>query len=337
LFLLTASQHLPTTAFDGDAMNPPPRHRLDESFFRRFAEHSYTWETWRTPEGDYLYVSPACERICGYPPEAFYRDRGIMTRIVHPEHLARWRYHYNQMCTGDEAVFLDIQIISRDGRKRWISHICQPVKEATGTYIGLRGSNIDITDRKEIEVALARAAQHDPLTGILNRRAIYDRLQEEHIRYQRSGREFSVIMADLDHFKAVNDTYGHKVGDAVLCHVVNQMTATVRGLDAVSRWGGEEFLILLPETGHRGGMHVAEKIRQRLIANPYQGPAGNLPLTISLGVCTIGGDMSLDSCLKTADDRLYEAKRQGRNRVCGEDQAAADDLHPSQGRQPGER
>ncbi|MBN2232408.1 MAG: sensor domain-containing diguanylate cyclase [Deltaproteobacteria bacterium] len=312
-------------------MNPPVRPPLDEAFFRRFAEHSYTWETWRTPDGAYTYVSPACERICGYPPEEFYRDPKIMTRIVRPDHLARWHHHRHQLLGSGEHEYLDIRIVTTDGRERWISHICRPVKDEAGRFIGLRSSNIDITGRKQIEVALAQAAQRDPLTGILNRRAIYERLQEEFIRFQRSGRAFSVIMADLDHFKAVNDTYGHKTGDAVLCHAVELMAAAVRGQDAVSRWGGEEFLILLPETVHRGGMHVAEKIRRRFIANPHRTPDGDLPVTISLGVCTIGDGMSLDSCLKEADDRLYEAKRQGRNRVCGRDTAMDDPECPPGG------
>lgn len=168
-----------------------------------------------------------------------------------------------------------------------------------------------------------RLAITDPLTGLANRRTFEQRLAEEVRRARRYYRPLSLIMADLDHFKVYNDTYGHPAGDVMLQEVANLLRTHVRETDLVARYGGEELAILLPETPRVGALAVAEKIRVAVEEHPFPGrealPGGRL--TISLGVATFPEDGDEPEALvQCADEALYRAKALGRNRVCRSDQ-----------------
>ncbi len=157
----------------------------------------------------------------------------------------------------------------------------------------------------------------DPLTGLLNRRSMEQRLREAAHGFARSGRPFSVVMADVDHFKRVNDVHGHAVGDRVLRAVATLFGEGLRAHDAVARWGGEEFLLLLPETEAVGACEVAERLRAaaegRLAG--AAGVAGGV--TMTFGVAVLEGGMRVGECLKRADEAMYAGKAAGRNRVVG--------------------
>ncbi|NJP05253.1 MAG: diguanylate cyclase [Chloroflexaceae bacterium] len=175
-----------------------------------------------------------------------------------------------------------------------------------------------------LEMRLRELATHDYLTALLNRRAIYDEVNKELQRARRTGYPLSLIMLDIDHFKKVNDTHGHLVGDEALCLVANTLKEGARSYDTVGRWGGEEFLILLPETSLLEASQVAERVRISVsttsLVLPDQSP---LHVQISLGVTstsigqlTNGELPALNMLLQQADDALLLAKRTGRNRVC---------------------
>ena len=166
--------------------------------------------------------------------------------------------------------------------------------------------------------ALQRAATHDALTGLPNRRAADQRLTEELARHGRNGQPLTLCLVDVDHFKRVNDQHGHAVGDQVLQQVGERLREACRHTDFVARFGGEEFLVLLPDTDAGGAEVAARKLLARVSASPC-GAAGTI--TISVGVTTVPGRCSSDTALKWADDALYEAKRQGRNRAVHADQA----------------
>ena len=158
---------------------------------------------------------------------------------------------------------------------------------------------------------------HDPLTGILSRAAILDTLRIELIRSQRERTIVAILMADLDHFKRVNDTYGHLAGDIVLRETAKRMRSSVRPYDAVGRYGGEEFLIAMPGCDISGAMSRAEGLRNAIAKEPVDTPEGMIPVTISVGV-TVGGGVKpveLEGLLRIADAALYEAKSRGRNQV----------------------
>ncbi len=162
---------------------------------------------------------------------------------------------------------------------------------------------------------LRQSAMTDPLTHLLNRRAMDSELEAAHSRWERHGHRYAVIMADLDRFKKVNDTHGHDVGDQVLEELGKRLTESVRAEDRVSRWGGEEFLLLLHEVSEDEAMQVAEKIRAGVEANGFSTTAGSLPITISLGVALNQADSSAEQVTIRADEALYAAKQGGRNRV----------------------
>jgi len=173
----------------------------------------------------------------------------------------------------------------------------------------------EIAERQRAEEALAIAAKTDSLTGLLNRRAILEHLEYQVVRCQRNFEPFCIFQADLDHFKRVNDTYGHDVGDHVLRELSERLRGNCRQQDLLARWGGEEFLMLLPWTDLAGGLVLAEKFR--LLVDSELLPAGkqDLPLSLSLGVAVYQPGQSLDDCIRAADQALYQAKNLGRNRV----------------------
>jgi len=165
--------------------------------------------------------------------------------------------------------------------------------------------------------ALRLQATHDLLTGLWNHAAILDILQRELDRARRESNPLGVVMGDLDHFKRVNDTYGHLAGDAVLREVAKRLSASVRPYDSVARYGGEEFLIVAPNCDPGSGLNLAQRLRSSLDQKPIDLSEGMLPLTCSLGVA-VGGLASKDnsdSMLRAADAALYRAKANGRNRI----------------------
>ena len=171
------------------------------------------------------------------------------------------------------------------------------------------GAVLMATDRLTTE--LNHLATHDALTHTLNRRALLERFEEELARSQRTGKGPALMMLDLDHFKAVNDTRGHQHGDAVLVHFVQRAQAVLRRPDRLGRYGGEEFVVLLPETGAQNAQAVA----QRIHAAATSGHA--LDCQLSIGLTTwLGPQDTLDAMLARADKALYQAKAQGRNQTC---------------------
>lgn len=162
---------------------------------------------------------------------------------------------------------------------------------------------------------LQEMATTDSLTGLLNRRAFMPLLRQEQVRAQRSEQPFSVILADLDKFKVVNDTWGHEAGDDVLRQAAARLKSALRQQDVLCRWGGEEFLILLPETDAPGALNVAEKCRKQLQGCPMDMSGTTHTQTISLGVACFDGIESVELLVSRADEALYQAKENGRNRA----------------------
>lgn len=160
-------------------------------------------------------------------------------------------------------------------------------------------------------------ADHDELTLLYNRRAINNSLESEFQRTVRYGRPLSILMIDLDDFKAVNDTHGHVVGDEVLRELAVRLTTSSRATDIVGRYGGEEFLCILPESDGEAASHAAENVRVAVEQSPFDTTAGPVSLTISVGVVSAPGPMvdSVADLIRLADAALYDAKRNGKNRV----------------------
>ena len=165
--------------------------------------------------------------------------------------------------------------------------------------------------------ALRQLATRDQVTGVLNRRELDRILAEEADRAQRFAHPLSLVMVDIDHFKAVNDTYGHPVGDAVLHKVAQRLVGQLRSVDRVARYGGEEFALVLVQTGRAPAFEVARRVVASIAAEPVVLDSGlKLNLTVSAGLAVLPGDVSrLEMLLGAADRSLYAAKKAGRNRV----------------------
>jgi len=177
------------------------------------------------------------------------------------------------------------------------------------------GSVRDITEHKQSEEALKRLANTDGLTGVLNRRRFMELSRQEVARSHRYGGPLSLIMLDVDHFKAVNDSYGHEVGDEVLVSLSQVCRQVLRQVDLFGRVGGEEFMALLPETGLEAAAMVAERLRIALAAHAVSASKQELRVTISLGVAQLSPETRLSDLMRLADDAMYRAKQNGRNRV----------------------
>jgi len=174
----------------------------------------------------------------------------------------------------------------------------------------------------EAQRALEVQARTDALTGILNRGAIVRRLGEELARAVREHTTLSVGMIDIDHFKRVNDTYGHAAGDVVLQEVVRRALSVARPYDVIGRFGGEEFLVIVPNTGSAEAEDVLERMRVAVAGSPLRIDGQELTVTVSVGGATSRGE-AVDQLSVRADDELYRAKEAGRNRVCMADRDAA--------------
>lgn len=182
-------------------------------------------------------------------------------------------------------------------------------------FIMLNSERLEM-DLKKAQVDLQRLAATDSLTGIANNRSFFEAGEREIQRVRRYGRPLSVLMIDLDHFKEVNDTYGHAAGDRMLVEGTAIIRKLLRDIDVFGRIGGEEFAILLPETDLAGGMATAERLRAAIERTTIDAGNQALKVTISIGVALLAReDRGLEAVLKRADDAMYEAKRRGRNRV----------------------
>jgi len=188
------------------------------------------------------------------------------------------------------------------------------------TFLSRLQENEQELHRKNDKLAAAYAqleivAYHDFLTGLVNRHAMSDRVGEEFSRSARSGAPFSLILADIDNFKNINDTMGHDTGDAVLAHVARRLRKNIRQEDVAARWGGEEFLILATACPLEKGVVLAEKLRSVVGGKPIRVGEDALHVTMTFGVAAYTPGKTFDDLLKDVDQRLYVGKRGGRNRV----------------------
>jgi diguanylate cyclase (GGDEF)-like protein len=226
-------------------------------------------------------------------------------QLTHHIHALRLRSAVRETCGDAAGALADMRRLSEQiwaRHQRQIGGFMDQVWERAGAESRRR----DLEARQR---ALIRTAEQDPLTGLENRRGV-----QRFCAAMPSADPICLVMVDIDHFKAVNDSYGHAVGDAALREIATVLSTSVRAVDRVARWGGEEFLIALPAGSADLGAEAAARVRRRVADHDWQALAGGLALTLSAGVaCGPAGELS--AVLRRADDALYEAKRTGRNRV----------------------
>jgi len=271
-------------------------------------------------------VSPACEEILGYTKDELLQMR-LSEVILHQEDSSRFQ---NAIIQKGVVRNLESDLQRKDGKIINTLVSATPRLDEKGNIIGVQGSVRDITDRKQAEVERMRALEleqiaiTDALTKIYNRRFFHENAQKEISRAIRSDTPLSIILFDIDYFKNINDTYGHLVGDQVLINLSNLIQQNIRSIDLFARFGGEEFVILMPDTNSESARESAERLRRLVAEKPVATAENNeISLTISMGVACWNGDAPLEylTIIHQADQALYQAKEAGRDCViCWENQ-----------------
>ncbi|MCW8929472.1 MAG: sensor domain-containing diguanylate cyclase [Gammaproteobacteria bacterium] len=237
---------------------------------------------------------------------------------IHPDDKQRMIDTIENAIKTNTPYVADFRMKHKDGYWVWIQGSGALIESDSVTHepIRLCGTHQDISCRKNMEKELEFRAKHDHLTGLFNRVELEKYFQKELSRSERYGRSLSIFLIDIDHFKQINDTYGHPVGDRVLKKYANFLQETIRNTDFLSRYGGEEFVIILPETSLKEAEELAERLRIK--THNFNLDLGNrqFNITISLGIATYPDHgQECDTILERADQAMYQAKRKGRNRV----------------------
>ena len=262
-----------------------------------------------------LYFSPQLKRMLGYGPDEMAPVLETWSRSLHPDDapavMAVLRAHMQGKRARYEAEY---RLRNRNGHYLWVhdrGRVCE--RSPDGQPIRVVGMVQDISERKQLELQLQEYASCDPLTGLGNRREGMLFLQAQAELCQRLGVSLGLAFVDVDHFKSVNDRFGHLVGDEVLRQVGQTVRGAVRSSDMVCRWGGEEFIVIAPNTNLEEIEIVAEKLRLAV----FEALSGCQPnVTVSVGVASATGSaIDLNGLMSDADAALYRAKENGRNQV----------------------
>lgn len=297
--------------------------RQSEARYRLLADYSHD-VIWTADfyKKRFTYVSPSVERLRGFTPEEVMALP--IENALTPESVEKMNASVSKMLArisvGERTNLTNVVQIEqphRDGHIIPTEVVTTWVLDEAGEPLTVLGVTRDITERKKVEQKLELLARTDSLTGLANRRHFMEMAEQELSRTLRYGGELSALMLDIDHFKSVNDTYGHHTGDMVIQKLGDICRATLRDVDCVGRIGGEEFAVMLPQTGVAQAAEAAERLRVAVTAARVPLEKG-LPLrfSVSIGVATLREPCNLDTLLGSSDTALYTAKNSGRNRVC---------------------
>jgi diguanylate cyclase (GGDEF)-like protein/PAS domain S-box-containing protein len=299
--------------------------RESEARFRSLTELSSDWYWEQDADLRFVSTEGLTEARGGISPQAHIGKRRWElpgTEIVNQT----WDEHRAVLAARKPFRNLLLRRTGTDGEIRYVAVGGKAILDRLGSFCGYQGVASDVTARVRAEEALQRAneqleelALHDPLTGLANRRKFAERFEYDMARSARARTPLSLLMVDIDHFKAINDRYGHLAGDACLKALAALLLASVRAVDLVARFGGEEFVVLQPEMSVNQSLLAAERIRSQVQAHPVELREGAPPVevTVSVGAATsAGAALALDDLVARADQAVYRAKRDGRNRIC---------------------
>ncbi|OYQ31537.1 hypothetical protein CHU95_20555 [Niveispirillum lacus] len=259
------------------------------------------------------------------PRSLAFCDHAIRRRTVMVVEDARVdpRFQDNPLVTGEPGIrfYAGAPLVTRDGQALGTICVIDRVPgsldaEQQATLADLAAIVMDELELRLANRELSVLAQTDPLTGALNRRTFFSLAEREIGRQQRIGSDLAVLVLDIDHFKKINDTYGHNTGDQVLAQFAAQISQCIRVQDVFARLGGEEFGLILPDTNAHQAAETAERLRRSVEQTPIHTDSGSPSITVSIGGSVVlPGDTSIEPVLRRADVALYRAKNCGRNRV----------------------
>lgn len=284
--------------------------RLSEERYRLMAEHSSDILFHLDADGRIRYVSPSVLQLGGHDSSALI---GRNSRIlIVPEHLERVREaHAETLAKPGETQTYDYLGLTAAGSRRWFETHARAIIDEQGEIDGVISIVRDISARKANELRLTEAALTDPLTGLANRRAFRSAVERKRLG-AGIGETDCVAVLDIDHFKVVNDSFGHAAGDEVLRGFARVARRMVRDGDVLARIGGEEFAIFFPDTSVEHALLICERLRAEMARAQMRVGSSLIGITVSGGVATLGSE-SIDEALNVADLALYHAKRNGRD------------------------
>ena len=287
--------------------------RESEHHFRRLFESMQDVYYRTDTQGVVQHVGPGVRRVLGYEPHEI---EGHTAESYYPQSKDRDAFKAAIMAHGEVSDFPG-QMVRKDGTVIDISISSHALFDHNGAFAGVEGLYRDVTQRKNLERELQRLATTDVLTGMANRRSFLEVAEATFQRARESHAPLTVLMLDLDHFKTINDRFGHLEGDRVLAEFARATKHQLRAGDTVGRLGGEEFGLLLPHTTPAEGADIANRILEAIRALELTDSNGqHYGVTTSMGLGTLSpGDRSLHDLLDRADQALYLAKRRGRNQL----------------------
>lgn len=295
----------------------------DEKLFFNVFQYAAIGMALVSPDGKWLMVNKALCDLIGYSEEELLKL--TFQDITHPDDLDEDLHYVKKMLSGDlETYQMEKRYFHKDGSTIYILLSVSLIRDKKASPMFFISQLQDITARKLLEAELVRQATEDMLTGISNRRRFYDLAERELLRGERYNDPMVLLMLDIDHFKKVNDTFGHGVGDKAIKHMADVCCAGLRSFDLFGRIGGEEFSAMLIKTDAIMGHQIAERLRKSVEKRILTTDKGVVKFTISIGgVAFSGNQHSLDYRMKQADEALYKAKSTGRNRTILLDELAA--------------
>lgn len=264
-----------------------------------------------TLDGTVEFLTSKAVSMWGYDSAPEIIGKNVM-EFIHPSYREKAIYLITEMLNDHLTGATEYLMIRKDGSLFYCEVNANILRDVDKNPIGILYVERDITERKHLEEELKELAIKDQLTGLYNRRKIDEVLVEEKRQADRSTQNLAIIMADIDMFKLVNDQHGHLIGDDVLTAVTKILSRGIRKTDVLGRWGGEEFMIICPDTDLTGAMVLAEKLREMIAAHEFEIVGQK---TCSFGVAQLRKEETIDELLLRSDLALYRAKERGRNRV----------------------
>jgi diguanylate cyclase (GGDEF)-like protein/PAS domain S-box-containing protein len=263
----------------------------------------------------FSYASAGIAEIYELTPEQVAHDAACVDALIHPDDLEAWRTSFEASAANLSPWHLEFRVQLPQQGLRWRQGDARPQRLEDGTTVW-HGFITDVTERKHIEAELQEFASTDSLTRLPNRRHFMARIEAQLTQARRGGSGAAVMMCDLDHFKSINDRWGHAIGDDVLRHFAEILRTQLRAGDLAGRIGGEEFAILLAAADLEGAKSVARRIQERFAAEPLAADGAAVVLTVSIGITIMNAaDPSAEAALTRSDFALYRAKKGGRNRI----------------------
>ncbi|MDY0235221.1 MAG: diguanylate cyclase [Gudongella sp.] len=267
-------------------------------------------------DGRFTYISPSVQKVRGFtvaevmkqskeellcPESVKYMDHGLIEAVNSVQNNLPFK-----------TFRADLEQPCKDGTTIWMDTTISGIYDKDKRFIGMVGVSRDISDRKQMEEKIRRLSITDKLTQLNNRLRLDDALKNEVKRIERSHSISSLIILDIDYFKRINDKYGHPIGDSVLVELASILKNNIRELDVLGRWGGEEFMIILPSTDKNGAIVCSNKLREKIANYNFQDVG---EVTASFGIAEIKKGITAEEIVAKADAALYRAKDLGRNKV----------------------